>query len=301
MLPDLDIDVLRAFLAVAEARSFTKAAERLHRTQAAVSAQIKRLEEQLGQRLFVRTSRSVALTEDGEMFLAYAEQIVRINEDALRRFAAPDVSGTVRLGIPEDYATRFLPVVLSRFARAYHQIRLEVQCGLSQTLLGLLQRNELDLILITRRPDVHDGLVVRREPLAWVGSRQHGASIVDPVPLALYPAGACFYRELALPALEAVGRRWRVVYVSSSINGLRSAVTAGLAVTVLTRSALTPDMREFGLDAGFPVLPEVEITLHSSVGAKNEAAEHLRKFIVESFAPAPASGNLQSVNHPSPV
>ena len=208
-LTNLDLDLVRTFLAVSEARSFTRAGARLGRTQSAISLQIRRLEAQLGQTLLSRDPRHVVLTETGEAFLPQARRLLRLNDDILAGMAAEDVEGEVRLGAPEDFATTHLPSVLGAFARSHPRVALSVTCDLTLNLLDRLRDGSLDLALVKREPLGPElGVRVWREPLVWVGL---GPELIRPglvTPLVVAPS-PCVYRRRAITALEADSRPWR--------------------------------------------------------------------------------------------
>src|SRR5215472_7194171 len=170
----IDIDQLRTFIAIAETGSFTKAAEFVHKTQSALSMQMKRLEERLDRPIFTRDGRASKLTEDGERLLDYARRIVKLNVEALAAFSSTELSGRVRLGVPDDYADRYLPEIMARFSRVYPGVELTVICEPTVDLVERIERGELDLAIGT---NCDGGLraveVFRRERLLWVGSNRH--------------------------------------------------------------------------------------------------------------------------------
>lgn len=292
MKPDLDLDLLRAFVTVAETRSFTRAARQLGRVQSAVSMQIKRLEDVVGQRLFTRNHRNVALSSEGEVLLAYARRMLLLNEEALSDLGRSAVEGTVRLG-SADTAAIFLPGVLARFARTYPRTQLEVRCDRSWHLLDALEAGDLDLALVTQDCGRSGGRVVRREPLVWACAQGHRVHREDPLPVALFAQG-CFYRKLAMERLDAAGRDWRVAYSSTSVTGVQAAALTGLAVAVLARSTLVRGLRPLGPDEGLPALPDYEITLYRAPGPPSAAVARLAEDIAENMALAPGSGSTES-------
>ena len=188
MKPDLDIDLLRSFVAVAETRHFTRAAERLNCVQSAVSMKIKRLETVVGVRLFDRTRRSVRLTVDGEMLLRHAHRMLRLNDEALADFGRPSAVGRVRLGAT-DTSMCYLPAILSRFAGSYPLVELEVRCDRSWEALDALDAGEVDLAFVTQPCGRTGGEPVRREPLLWAVGRDSVADEQDPLPLAIFAPG----------------------------------------------------------------------------------------------------------------
>lgn len=282
---NLDLDLLRTFATLADLGTVTAAAERLAYTQSAVSMQLRRLESQLGVALLRREGRRLALTGDGMRLLGHARRLLALNDEAWTDLRTHPVTGVVRLGIPDDYAS-FLPPVLSYFGQLYPAVELEVHCGLSVDLIGQMRAGELDLAVVTRQRNSPGGEVLRREPLIWAAGRLHEPRLADPVSLALFSPGKDVFRELALASLETAGRRWRVAYTSQSLTGVRPAVDAGLAITVVTRSMLTPDLRALGAECGLPALPAVEIAVHRPPGRPSEPARRLTGLIQEQLAEA---------------
>lgn len=273
-----DLDVLRTFLAVVEAGSFTAAASAQGTTQSTVSMQIRRLERDLGTPVFHREGRSVRLTVDGERLQTHARELVRLNDEAWRDLTGAALSGAVRLGIPDDYAF-YLPETLRDFAETHPAVNLDVRCDLSVALVDRVRRGELDLALVTRQARSPGGEVLRREPLVWSAARARAVEHSDPLPLAVYPREACVFREHATRALTEVGRRWRVIYTSKSITGQQAMVRAGLAVTPTTGNMVTPEMRVVDESGGLPALPAVEIALHRAPGRPSEPARRLYDMI----------------------
>jgi DNA-binding transcriptional LysR family regulator len=263
MKNNLEINLLRSFREVAEQGSFTAAAKRIHLTQSAISAQIKRLETVLGQKLLERTNRMVVLTEAGEKLLVHARNILTLNDEALADFGLSNtVQGVVRLGIPSDYAAHLLPSVLEKFGAQYPNVQLELFCELSVDLLELLHRGRIDLALVTRQHNSAGGDIVRNEKLVWVARKKKLPELTDPIPLALFPPGYCIFRESALKALREHGRCWRITCTSRSLSGIRAAVSSGLAISVVAEHTISQDMQIIGKNEGLPPLPKIEIALH---------------------------------------
>lgn len=276
----LDLTQLQAFAAVVDAGSFTLAARYLCRTQSAVSMQLRKLEDATGKQLLVRDSRSVRLTEEGELLLGYARRMIRLNEDALVALDQPFEEGHVRLGLPDDYAEFFLPEVLSRFALAYPRVQLEVIGALSGPLQDMIEGGQLDVALITRQPNRPAGKVLRRERLVWAGSRHRQLHEEVPLPLALYPEG-CVFRAHALAALDAHAIPWRIAYTSQSFAAGKLSVSGGLALTVMAQSMVPQDWRTFDKSDGLPALPEFEVALHKASGKLPKAAMLLESQLIE--------------------
>jgi DNA-binding transcriptional LysR family regulator len=277
----LDIDQLRTFIAIAETGSFTRAAEVVNKTQSAVSMQMKRLEERLERPIFARDGRASKLTEDGQRLLDYARRIVKLNVETLAAFSNA-LSGFVRLGVPDDYADRYLPEIMARFSRAYPAVELSVICEPSVDLLERIDANELDLAIVTNCESKRAAETFRRERLLWVTSNRHSAHMEERVPLAL-GRPTCSWRRSAMERLEAVGRPYRVLYSSSNAGAVAAAVLAGLAVSVLAESGLRPGMRVLSASDGFPELPSCRVGLVRNAHETSTLADALAEHIVSSL------------------
>lgn len=274
----LDIDQLRSFIAIAETGSFTKAAEVVNKTQSAVSMQMKRLEERLDRPVFARDGRASKLTEDGQRLLDYARRIVKLNVETIAAFSDAELSGRVRLGVPDDYADRYLPEIMARFSRAYPGVELSVICEPSVDLLERIDANEIDLAIVTNCEHKRASETFRRERLLWVTSARHSTHLEERLPLAL-GRPTCSWRRIAVEKLETVGRPYRVIYSSSSAGAVAAAVLAGLSVSVLPESGLRPGMRVLTAAEGFPELPTCRIGLvrnaHETTALASALAEHI--------------------------
>lgn len=267
----LDLDLLRCFVTIAETGSFTRAGERLGRTQSTISLQVKRLEDQIDRAVFLRTPRSLRLTPDGERLLGPARQLLRLNDATIAELFEPDMTGRVRIGVPEDFATAHLPTVLSGFAKAHPLVELEVTCDLTLNLLDRFHEGAFDLVLVKREPSAQlEGVRVWREPLVWVARDQLAVAGQSTVPLVVSPE-PCVYRKRAIDALEAVGRKWRVTYTSTSLAGSQSAVNEGLGITVLPREMVPPFLTPIVDDPDLPPLYDTEIALIELPGLSQTA------------------------------
>ena len=256
----LDFDLLLAFVAVAESGGFHRAAERLHLTQSTVSQQIKRLELEAGRALFRRSTRAVALTDEGEMLLGDARRLLQLEEAARRRLAAPRLSGVVRLGAVEEVAGDTLPPALGRFARQHPNVRLEVQVGLSADLIAQIDAGTLDVVFAKRPWGTSRGRLVWREPLVWAAADTFELVPGASLPLALYREHSVS-REAALDAVRDSERAWHIAYTSPSLTGVRAAALAGLAVTPLPASAVGRGLRTLREKDGMPPLPDLDFTI----------------------------------------
>ena len=263
----VDGDLLRVFVLIAEGHSFTAAAEMIGRTQSAVSMQIKRLEEALGQKVLNRgKGGDVDLTPHGESLLARARQILSLNDELVAMFHAPALAGTVRLGTPDDYAFGYLPPILKRFADTHPAVQVDVLCAPSNELIERMKEGALDLTLTSEGHEPRHWPTVQlwRGPLVWVTSSRHAPHWLDPLPLALAKVGTsasrnCDWARAAMTALDRVKRRYRLAYSSGSQVGTHAPVLAGLAVTVSTLSWLPDGLRPLRADEGAAAVAGVRI------------------------------------------
>src|ERR687889_23219 len=278
----LDIDQLRTFVAIADTGSFTRAADIVHKTQSAVSMQMKRLEERVGRAVFERDGRGTRLTDEGDRLLDYARRIVRLNAECLASFADAELVGRVRLGLPDDYADRYLPEILARFSRSNPRAEVTVSCEPSPNLIDRVQAGDLDLAIITNVDRRGPSEIVRVEQLLWVTSGRHGVHEEVPLPLAL-GRPTCRWRQSATEALESAGRPFRILYVSWNSNAVGAAVLAGLAVSVLPESAVRSGMRVLGPSDGYPALPSCKIGLTRNRQEANPLADALGFHIKQSL------------------
>ncbi len=278
----IDADHLRTFIAIAESGSFTRAAELVHKTQSAVSMQMKRLEERVGRPIFARDGRFSKLTEDGERLLDYARRIIKLNLEALAAFSDAELSGRVRLGVPDDYADRYLPEIMARFSRAYPGVELTVSCEPSTDLIERIEGDDLDLAIITATESTRATETFRQERLLWVTSSRHPTHSEEPLPLALGLARCC-WRRSALDCLEKIGRPYRILYTSGNAGAIAAAVLAGLAVSVFPESGLRPGMRVLMPSEGFPPLPSCRVGLVRSPHGSSPLADALAEHIILSL------------------
>ena len=258
---DLEITLLRSFIAVAKRRNFSQAAVDVGRTQSAISLQIKRLEEIVGERLFKRTPQSVSLTPAGETLLVYAHRILETNDAALAHIKRPEAAGVVRLGVPEDYAVYLLPPILSALAESHPRIRIEVSCDNSCALLPMLDDGSLDVVVATHAINDVKGRIARYEPLHWVAAPSYVDDPEQPLSMALFPPD-CVCRDAALNALQSVSRDWHVAYSTRSISLIERAVLDGAAVSVMESFVIPEGLRILDGQPGFPTLSDIAISVH---------------------------------------
>ena len=279
----LDTDQLRSFLAIVDSGSFTKAAERVHKTQSAVSMHIRRLEEQLGCTLFVKQGRGARLTEEGEKLIEFARRIVQVEAGAFAALSRKGLRGAARLGIPDDYAESFLADILARFNRRHPLVEVSVVCEASTDLAPQVAAGALDLALITD----HEGLkgleLLREEPLVWVASERFQVEEGAPIPLALGSTTCCWRRatEQALTTVAAGVTRARVY--SKNFSAIGTVLRAGLAATILPASLVGPGLKRLGRAEGLPDLPLNRMGLIHAPGPPSEEAKALADAIRETI------------------
>ncbi|KWV48871.1 LysR family transcriptional regulator [Bradyrhizobium macuxiense] len=257
----LDLELLRSFVSVVDAGGFTRAGERVHRTQSTVSQQIKRLEEDVGQPLLIRSGKDVSPTEAGERLLSYARRMLSLAEEARDVLSRPGSEGAIRLGITEDFAAYRLTKLLATFARSHPSLRLDVHAGQSLILYRDLERGDLDLALIKRAANEKGGIAVWPERVHWVTSKSYPRDTsTGSVPLIGFAAG-CLYRAGAIHALESAGRNWHMAYTSSSLAGIQAAVAAGLGLSILSEMSIQTEHRVLTAKDGFAPIDRTEVAL----------------------------------------
>lgn len=256
----LDTDQLRSFIAIVDTGSFRRAAEHVHKTQSAVSMHIRRLEERIGRPLFIKHGRGVKLSDDGDLLVGFAREMLRVEAAALARVGQGAVTGRVRFGIPDDYAEMFLPGIANAVSRQYPLVELSVICEGSVSLAEKVSvTRELDLAIITASGDMQ-GEVIREEPLVWIAAARFKLPEQGSLPLALGSA-TCGWRVAAESALRSVNRPFKVVLASNNFSAIEPMLSTGLAITVLPQSAVRPSMRILGHEEGMPELPSSRMML----------------------------------------
>ncbi|MDB6102275.1 MAG: regulatory protein, partial [Gammaproteobacteria bacterium] len=284
---NLDMDILRTFVTGFELGSFARAAHRLGRSQSAVSTQLRKLEEQVGQPLVKKSGRKLVLTTAGESLLSYAKRILELNDDAVDVIRGSDVEGWVRLGLPQDFAESWLPAILRRFARAHPKVRAEVQVDRGAHLVEKTIKGELDIALIWGNPG--DGPHAERVadlPITWIGrpdwpgAHSFGS---EPLPLVAFVPPCCF-RSAGIAALDKAGIPWRVTFASPSLSGLWAAAEAGLGITLRTAISMPKTLSALNpVEAGLPCLPSISLTLHRANEEPNAAVGRLTDILLETI------------------
>jgi len=259
----LDLELLKTLVCVVDEGSFTRAGERVHRTQSTVSQQVRRLEETVGHCLLVRdrSGNQVTPTAQGELLAQYARRLLSLAQEAEEALASDGTLLPLRLGVPEDFDAQRMTALLAGFTLARPEARLETVSGMSTDLREKLANGELDIALIKREPGSGDCLASWPEDLVWVKSPRLQLSD-QPVPLALFPQG-CLYRQRAIGSLDKAKRPWRLAFASHSLTGIQAAVASGLGLSVLPTSAV---LAEHHVCAGMPALAPSELALVSGGG-----------------------------------
>jgi DNA-binding transcriptional LysR family regulator len=284
----LELDLLRTLVAIADTGSFNRAARAVFRTPSAVSMQMKKLEEQVARPLFAKDGRSVILTPDGEALVGYGRRILKLADEAMQRFRVPEIEGTIRLGIPDDYASQFLPDILARFAASHPNVEVNVFCQQSTDLLAHLDANAIDIALVSSGHSRQAGQVVHREPLVWAGLRHGCAHERNPIPLAVSHVGCCWRRQ-AIAALDRAGLAYRVAYSSQHYLGQLAAVMGGLAVAPFPASTVKGDLKVFGDESGLPPIGHFEVELKRGASASGPLFDALASHIINNFRGADAA------------
>lgn len=283
--PDFQIDWLRAFVAVVDAGSLSGAAPLVHRSQSAVSMQIKKLESALGRPVLLRGPRHLEVTPAGVELLSYARRMLELQAETQAALFGPQLAGRVRLGVPDDYASTYLTPVLRSFSHRYQGVEIELTCEQSTALIPRVVKGELDLALVSRDKPQR-GHFLFDEPLVWVGAAQFEAWRRDPMPIAVYES-ASMARQATLSALAARRRAYRIVYHSSSLAGQLAAVESGLAVAVLTRCSVPPNLQILqNLPAEFdlPPLDSMHVAvLRSKVSQRSPAVDAMYEQMVRTL------------------
>lgn len=282
MLNPLDLDQLNTFIAISETGSFTRAADQVFKTQSAVSMQMRRLEERIGQPIFIKDGRINRLSDDGEKLLDYARKMLKLNDETINAFSGDQLEGSIRFGTPDDYADRFMPSIIAQFAQTHPNIELNVICEPSRELHLRMENDELDVALVTHEDVKYSTGVIRTEPLYWVTSHNHMVHEEETIPLAIGRDDCC-WRDVAIAALDKANRNHRIIVASHSATVIVSAVLAGLAVAPLPECALQYGMRILTEVDKFPQLGMTQIGLLKRPGAAPTLVEALSQHIIASL------------------
>jgi len=280
----LESDLMRSFLAVADSGSVTAAAGLVGRTQSAVSLQIKRLEDSLGQPLFDRLARGVALTPRGEQLVPYARRVVALLDEAGRALREKPLAGAVRVGIPDEYSGTVLPRALAAFDERHEGVQVSVRVDHSQALLRAIEADEIDMAVIYDWAYVQEGEVLCVDPTVWVTSNTHAQHLRHPVPVAVYLTSA-WSRDYAEESLDRLGIAWRMAWTCDMAGGFRVAVVNGMAIAPLSRSTIPAGCRELTGADGFSIVDSARVVLRRNPRGTSAAVEGMATLLREAFAP----------------
>jgi DNA-binding transcriptional LysR family regulator len=281
---NLDIDFLRTLVSAEDLGGMNRAAEQVGRSQSAVSQQMRKLEEKIGQRLFRKQGRGLMLTEPGELLLKYARRILALNDEAVTALRGSGLEGVVRFGLPSDFAETWLPAALGQFKRAHPLIRVEASVDRNTVLIERLEKGRLDLAMFFsdgRHPGAERLATL---PMVWIGSAEHGWDRAEPVPLVLFEA-PCVFRKAGIAALDAAGIPWRIAFTSPSLAGLWAAVEAGLGISPRTTAHLPDWLKVLGKAYKLPKLPSIDLSLCDLGRPLMPAAVRLKEILTDTIPP----------------
>lgn len=274
----LDLVWLRTFVAVADQRSMTAAANALHLTQGAVSQQVKKLEQWAGGPLLIRERRGIELAPLGERLMARARRMLALNDQLWADLQGDAVQGSVRLGAPYDLAGAWIAPAIKSFIEAYPQVELSLKCGSSTELKTALDNGALDLAIVEGSADTATGECLAIERLVWAGAKGGAAFLKTPLPVSMV-AETCAFRAPVIAALQAQGRPWRTLFENGNLEATVAMVSSDLAVSVWLQSTVPPSLEVLPAEAPLPSLAPVAVSLHRSKGAGSAAADELARHI----------------------
>ena len=287
---DLDLDLVRCFVTVVETGGFTQASKRLHLTQSTITQKIKRLENLLQRRLFVRTIKPLELSGEGEVLLAYGPRLLDLSREMVRRVSKAPYNETLRLGVVEQFGYHFLPFWLSEFKKEWPDARIASDTGVTVDLLKRLEEGHFDLVIASagyiammrsKSASLFQEQPLQKETLAWVqAERSKIDRKKDPIPL-IMPGPLSRYRPIALEALREAGRRWEIVFNSPSLSSVQSAVTEDLGLSVLSPFSVVPGIKVLAQGGGLPPLPTSDLALYSRRLPHLATVQKLASFITD--------------------
>lgn len=269
---NLDLDLLRTFVAVADLNTFAAAAAAVSRTQSAVSQQMQRLEQLVGKELFARHGRNKLLTEHGIQLLGYARKILRFNDEVCNSLMHNSMKGALTIAASDDTADTILPFLLSRVTSVYPKLAIDVRVKRSPFMIDMLRNGEVDLAITTMDTEQYPHIVLRTSPTLWYCAADYHFQPAAPIPLVVLDEPSRF-RNMAIENLEAAGIAWRIAYVASTLSAVRAACRAGLGITARPIEMMTPDLRVLGAAEGLPELPDTQYALCKDSQCANEMAE----------------------------
>lgn len=295
---NLDLDLLRTFVAVADLNTFAAAAVAVCRTQSAVSQQMQRLEQQVGKELFARHGRNKLLTEHGIQLLGYARKILRFNDEACTLLMFSNLQGVLTIGASDETADTILPFLLNRVSSVYPKLALDVRVKRNPFMVEMLNQHEVDLMVTTSKPAHIESIVLRTSPTLWYCAADYVFQKGEAVPLVLLdePSSYC---DMMLERLKAEHIPWRISYVASTLAAVRAAVKAGLGITARPVEMMSPELRVLSATDGLPVMPDTQYLLCHNSQANNELAQAI--FNVMETSPSPYNYAITSDEGEDPL
>jgi len=275
----LQIELLKTFISVAESMSFTKSAKILNKTQSAVSMQMKRLEEETGKILFTKSGRSFVMTEAGERLLMHALRIIKVHDEACDDMQEPELDGIVRLGAPSDYAEGIIPDILKKFYDRFPSVRVDTICDTSHKLRKRLENDRIDMAILSGH---EDGTLIYTEPMVWIAAKDFKINMDEPIPLAVYP-DSCVCRRASFSELTSNNIKYRIAYESENSSIIKAAVRSGTAIAPVIARICTDEFKILDETSGIPQLPNTTVSLHKNPNRDNELTRALEKFILQTF------------------
>lgn len=269
---NLDLDLLRTFVAVADLNTFAAAAVAVCRTQSAVSQQMQRLEQLVGKELFARHGRNKLLTEHGIQLLGYARKILRFNDEACTSLMFSNLQGVLTIGASDETADTILPFLLNRISSVYPKLALDVRVKRNPFMVEMLNQQEVDLVVTTSKPAHFESIVLRTSPTLWYCAADYVFQKGETVPLVVLDNPSP-YRDMMLEQLNAARIPWRIAYVASTLSAVRAAVKAGLGITSRPVEMMSPELRVLGSSDGLPVMPDTQYMLCRSLQTTNDLAQ----------------------------
>ncbi len=277
---NFDMDVLRSMVAFADHGTLGLAAERVGRTQAALSLQMRKLEQQAGEPIFERASRKLVLTGAGEVLLSYARRILALNDEAQQAVRQTQVSGEITFGASQDFGESWLPPVLALFSKLHPSVAMEVRVDGGTRLVAAVDSGEVDVALALGLGERPNAICIGHLPLVWIAHKEFEWDRVGKLPLALFTS-PCRFRTKAIAELDAAGVPWNIALTSPSLYGVWAAVNAGLGVTVRTPEGLLPGLEVVDRKFGLPNLGAVDVSLYIAKGARSKALLSLVEMLRE--------------------
>lgn len=276
--PLLDLALLQTLTAVNQSGTLARAAERVGRTQSAVSLQMQRLEKAVGLPLFDRLGRALVMNEAGRSMVGYAERMLALNAEAVAYARGHSVAGSVRLGISADFEHTWLPRAMATFSRTHPRIVVELRVDRNAALERAVGKQELDVALILASSSAAGSAAKSAVPMAWIAARGFDWSGDSELALLLLEH-PCFFRTAAIQALDGAGVPWRIAVTSPSLGGIWATASAGIGLTVRSAVNIPAGLQDVGARFGLPSLPKVAVKVIESDARSTSTRVSLRRVL----------------------